>query len=102
MPTRPRRPAALRGTVTAALQCLPLLAATAGCTTADDTGRNAAPGKVAVPRPGVEFDYQLGGASTPPNTAGALVRDRSEKPVPGLYNVCYQGSCAVHRASARR
>ncbi|MER5479491.1 endo alpha-1,4 polygalactosaminidase [Streptomyces sp. NPDC002734] len=89
MPFRPRRPARLRGALAVALLCVPLLAATAGCTTADGTGRNAAPGKAAAPRPGVEFDYQLGGASTPPDTAGALVRDRSEKPVPGLYNVCY-------------
>ncbi|MEU3556955.1 endo alpha-1,4 polygalactosaminidase [Streptomyces fragilis] len=89
-PKRPKRPTARRGAPAVAALCAALLTAAAGCTTAaDDTGRNTAPGKTALPRAGVDFDYQLGGPYTPPDTVGAVVRDRTERPVPGLYNVCY-------------
>lgn len=35
------------------------------------------------------FDYQLGGAYVPPSGTAVVVRDRGEKPEPGLYSVCY-------------
>ncbi|MEV8565361.1 endo alpha-1,4 polygalactosaminidase [Streptomyces sp. NPDC051322] len=53
-------------------------------------GSTAATGKV-VRRPHADaaFDYQLGGAYTPPAGTRAVSRDRSAPPVPGLYNICY-------------
>ncbi|MEU0157285.1 endo alpha-1,4 polygalactosaminidase [Streptomyces sp. NPDC006261] len=45
--------------------------------------------KVVLPRGNVTFDYQIGGAYTPPAGVEALSRDRGAKPVRGLYNVCY-------------
>jgi hypothetical protein len=76
----------------AAALCVALVAAvTAGCTTAGDgrSERPATPGPVVLPEPGVEFDYQLGGSYPPPDGVDAVVRDRTDKPVRGAYNVCY-------------
>lgn len=44
---------------------------------------------VLQPTPNAAFDYQLGGSYPPPQTARALSRDRTAKPVRGLYNICY-------------
>lgn len=38
---------------------------------------------------GAKFDYQLGGAYTPPLGTALVVRDSSAAPAVGLYNVCY-------------
>jgi hypothetical protein len=38
---------------------------------------------------GTDVDYQLGGAATPAGNVGIVVRDRTEAPADGLYNVCY-------------
>ena len=38
---------------------------------------------------GTDADYQLGGASDPPARVGIVVRDRTEPPASGRYNVCY-------------
>ncbi|MEU6539189.1 endo alpha-1,4 polygalactosaminidase [Streptomyces sp. NPDC047000] len=35
------------------------------------------------------FDYQIGGAYSPPAGVRVVSRDRSSSPAPGLYNVCY-------------
>ncbi|MFI8348005.1 endo alpha-1,4 polygalactosaminidase [Streptomyces sp. NPDC085596] len=35
------------------------------------------------------FDYQIGGAYTPPAGVRVVTRDRADSPAPGLYNVCY-------------
>jgi hypothetical protein len=35
------------------------------------------------------FDYQIGGAHTPPSGVRVVSRDRSSAPAPGLYNICY-------------
>ncbi|MEU6058073.1 endo alpha-1,4 polygalactosaminidase [Streptomyces sp. NPDC047097] len=45
--------------------------------------------KVVLPTADTGFDYQIGGAYTPPKGVRAVSRDRSAKPAPGLYNVCY-------------
>jgi hypothetical protein len=37
----------------------------------------------------VKADYQLGGAYEPPSGTGVVVRDRTDEPADGLYNVCY-------------
>ncbi|NPD04593.1 endo alpha-1,4 polygalactosaminidase [Nocardioides sp. zg-1308] len=38
---------------------------------------------------GTDLDYQLGGPADVPDRVGIVVRDRTEDPVPGRYNVCY-------------
>lgn len=38
---------------------------------------------------GVDADYQLGGPDDVPARVGVVVRDRTESPVPGRYNICY-------------
>ena len=38
---------------------------------------------------GTDVDYQLGGAVDPPAHVGIVVRDRSEPPAAGRYNICY-------------
>ncbi|WP_051246923.1 endo alpha-1,4 polygalactosaminidase [Nocardioides halotolerans] len=43
---------------------------------------------VALPT-GTDVDYQLGGAADAPANVGVVVRDRSEPPAAGRYNVCY-------------
>ncbi|ADP81356.1 endo alpha-1,4 polygalactosaminidase [Pseudofrankia inefficax] len=45
--------------------------------------------RVVLPPVGAAFDYQLGGAYTPPGGVGVVSRDRTAKPVAGLYNICY-------------
>lgn len=35
------------------------------------------------------FDYQIGGAYSPPAGVRVVTRDRADSPAPGLYNVCY-------------
>src|SRR5699024_2252581 len=35
------------------------------------------------------FDYQLGGAYSPPEDTGIVVRDSTAEPAPGVYSVCY-------------
>ncbi len=45
-------------------------------------------GVVPPPIAGVA-DYQLGGAYAPAANVQIVTRDRSEKPVPGRYNICY-------------
>jgi glycosyl hydrolase family 114 len=43
---------------------------------------------VALPT-GTDVDYQLGGAADPAPNVGIVVRDRTEAPAAGRYNVCY-------------
>ncbi|MFH9296523.1 endo alpha-1,4 polygalactosaminidase [Streptomyces sp. NPDC017520] len=45
--------------------------------------------EVVPPGADVAFDYQIGGAYTPPAGVGAVSRDRGDEPAEGLYNVCY-------------
>ncbi|WP_405664202.1 endo alpha-1,4 polygalactosaminidase [Streptomyces sp. RK9] len=93
MPRTPR-------TTRLALALTAVLAVLTGCSTADkSTDRGAdrptdrhttAPEK--TPRkPGANtpFDYQLGGPYPPPDGVRAVSRDRSAKPAPGRYNICY-------------
>lgn len=61
--------------------------ARAGATgAADPAGSTSA---VRLPPVHVPFDYQLGGAYTPPGGTRIVVRDRSDAPLPGAYSVCY-------------
>ena len=43
---------------------------------------------VALPG-GTDVDYQLGGATEPAANVGIVVRDRTDPPAAGRYNVCY-------------
>jgi hypothetical protein len=38
---------------------------------------------------GTDVDYQLGGTTEPPANVGIVVRDRTEPPAAGRYNICY-------------
>jgi hypothetical protein len=44
---------------------------------------------VVLPTGNAPFDYQIGGAYTPPSGVEIVSRDRGDSPAPGLYNVCY-------------
>ncbi|WP_320775108.1 endo alpha-1,4 polygalactosaminidase [Streptomyces sp. CRN 30] len=52
-------------------------------------GATAATAAVTTPPVGAEFDYQIGGAYTPPSGVGIVSRDHTADPVDGLYNICY-------------
>ncbi|MEU9228898.1 endo alpha-1,4 polygalactosaminidase [Streptomyces massasporeus] len=45
--------------------------------------------KFTLPKPNQPFDYQIGGAYTPPKNVAVVSRDRAAKPARGLYNICY-------------
>ncbi|TXS45478.1 hypothetical protein EAO75_21765 [Streptomyces sp. uw30] len=93
-----RLPRALRRAPAVAAVCGALVIAVGGCT-ASDGEDGAAPdrstagpggqGKVVLPEPGLGFDYQIGGAYPPPRGVEAVSRDRTAKPAPGVYNICY-------------
>jgi len=44
---------------------------------------------VVLPPADARFDYQLGGAYTPPAGVMVVSRDRTAQPAAGLYNICY-------------
>ncbi|MFI6461567.1 endo alpha-1,4 polygalactosaminidase [Streptomyces sp. NPDC050538] len=48
-----------------------------------------APGKLHLPPLHADFDYQIGGAYSPPAGVRIVSRDRTASPAPGLYNICY-------------
>ncbi|NUP17823.1 MAG: endo alpha-1,4 polygalactosaminidase [Streptomyces sp.] len=89
-----RVPHALRRALAAAALCGAFALAAGGCTASDgDQGERAdAPSGAAgveLPEPGVAFDYQIGGAYPPPDGVRAVSRDRTAKPAPGVYSICY-------------
>ncbi|MGW3008701.1 endo alpha-1,4 polygalactosaminidase [Streptomyces sp. NPDC001219] len=53
------------------------------------TSAPAAPTAVRPPAANAVFDYQLGGAYPPPGEVRAVSRDRTARPAPGRYNICY-------------
>ncbi|WP_440582122.1 endo alpha-1,4 polygalactosaminidase [Streptomyces flavofungini] len=94
--TRRDRPSrALRTGVGGALLIALLSSLTAcssgGSDTADPGESASRPAKDGVRQPTADaaFDYQLGGAYDPPAKTRAVSRDRSAKPAPGLYSICY-------------
>ena len=46
-------------------------------------------GDVALPPAAGVADYQLGGTYPPASTVQIVTRDRTERPAPGRYNICY-------------
>ncbi|MFG2196690.1 endo alpha-1,4 polygalactosaminidase [Streptomyces sp. NPDC048639] len=49
----------------------------------------ALPASPALPPANSGFDYQIGGAYTPPDGVQVVSRDHGDSPAPGLYNICY-------------
>ncbi|MFJ9186324.1 endo alpha-1,4 polygalactosaminidase [Streptomyces anulatus] len=86
------RPFLRRGSTLAGLAGGVVVAAGAGLLLshafASGSAAKAAP-EVVPPSVNVTFDYQIGGAYTPPAGVGAVSRDRGDEPADGLYNVCY-------------
>ncbi|WP_326949100.1 MULTISPECIES: endo alpha-1,4 polygalactosaminidase [unclassified Amycolatopsis] len=50
---------------------------------------SAAPAAVTPPPVKAGFDYQIGGAYTPPSGVKVVSRDHTAAPAAGLYNICY-------------
>lgn len=61
-----------------------LVLALTGCGTGEP-----APKAPRLPPRHAGFDYQIGGAYSPPAGVRVVTRDRADSPAPGLYNVCY-------------
>jgi hypothetical protein len=49
----------------------------------------AGPGAAMPPPTHAGFDYQIGGAYTPPSGVRVVTRDHTANPASGLYNICY-------------
>ncbi|WP_286930287.1 MULTISPECIES: endo alpha-1,4 polygalactosaminidase [Aeromicrobium] len=56
---------------------------------------------VTLPPAGGVADYQLGGAYRPASKVDVVVRDRTEKPAPGVYSVCYVNAFQTQPGSLR-
>ncbi|QOV39137.1 endo alpha-1,4 polygalactosaminidase [Streptomyces ferrugineus] len=96
-----RVPRARRRARAAVALCGALAVAVGGCTASDGEdaagpGRSTSPShssngprKVVPPDPGAAFDYQIGGAYPPPAGVRVVSRDRTAKPAPGVYSICY-------------
>jgi hypothetical protein len=50
---------------------------------------------VPLPPVGARFSYQLGGPYQPPAGVGIVARDRSARPIEGLYSICYVNAFQV-------
>lgn len=61
----------------------------AGTGAKSDAGTPRDTGSLKLPPAGAGLDYQLGGAYEPPSGVKIVSRDRTAKPAPGLYNICY-------------
>jgi hypothetical protein len=57
--------------------------------------RTPAPATVTLPPAAGGFDYQIGGAYTPPAGVQVTTRDRTAAPAKGLYNICYVNAFQV-------
>lgn len=54
-----------------------------------DASTPAQMGSLKLPPAGADLDYQLGGSYAPASQVKIVSRDRTAKPAPGLYNICY-------------
>ncbi|MCX4563087.1 endo alpha-1,4 polygalactosaminidase [Streptomyces phaeochromogenes] len=71
-----------------------VLAALASCTSdpdgkSPDESTKPSPKAVRLPPVHAGFDYQIGGAYSPPAGVRIVARDRKAEPARGLYNICY-------------
>ena len=60
------------------------------------------PAEAAVPAPPpahADFDYQIGGAYTPPAGVRVVSRDHTASPAAGLYNICYVNAFQAQRGA---
>lgn len=57
--------------------------------------RNPASAAATLPPTHAKFDYQIGGAYTPPAGVQVVTRDRTASPAAGLYNICYVNAFQV-------
>ena len=57
--------------------------------------RNSASAAATLPPTHAKFDYQIGGAYTPPAGVQVVTRDRTAAPAAGLYNICYVNAFQV-------
>ncbi|WP_238159892.1 endo alpha-1,4 polygalactosaminidase [Kribbella pratensis] len=57
--------------------------------------RTSADAAVTLPPTHAKFDYQIGGAYTPPAGVQVVTRDRTAAPAAGLYNICYVNAFQV-------
>jgi len=53
------------------------------------TGGSSGGTKIVLPTANASWDYQIGGAYTPPSGVKVVSRDRNSAPASGLYNICY-------------
>jgi hypothetical protein len=58
-------------------------------TTSPKAKAKPTPSAVELPPLHAGFDYQIGGAYSPPSGVRIVTRDRAASPAPGLYNICY-------------
>ncbi|WBQ03942.1 endo alpha-1,4 polygalactosaminidase [Kribbella sp. CA-293567] len=70
-------------------------AALATATLAALSTDNAASAATTLPPTHAKFDYQIGGAYTPPAGVQVVTRDRTVAPAAGLYNICYVNAFQV-------
>ncbi|MFD4633910.1 endo alpha-1,4 polygalactosaminidase [Streptomyces sp. NPDC058284] len=73
-------------------RCTAVAAACAASAAAGLLAPSTASAAAAAPAPPpahAGFDYQIGGAYTPPAGVGIVSRDHGAAPAPGLYNLCY-------------
>lgn len=73
-----------------------------GTPSAQHTGSGPSPRAVRLPPLHAGFDYQIGGAYRPPSGVRIVSRDRTAKPAPGLYNICYVNAFQVQPGEQRQ
>jgi len=69
--------------------------------TASTLTRTSADAAVTLPPAHAKFDYQIGGAYTPPAGVQVVTRDRTAAPAAGLYNICYVNAFQVQPGEKR-
>ncbi|MFE7357854.1 endo alpha-1,4 polygalactosaminidase [Streptomyces sp. NPDC057543] len=69
--------------------------ATLAAALAAGTATQAGAATVTLPPAHAGFDYQIGGAYTPPAGVQVVSRDRTASPAAGLYNICYVNAFQV-------
>ncbi|MFE1973971.1 endo alpha-1,4 polygalactosaminidase [Streptomyces hygroscopicus] len=70
-------------------------AAAVAAVVAISVSNGASASEVALPPVHGGFDYQIGGAYTPPKGVDIVSRDRKDSPADGLYNICYVNAFQV-------
>ncbi|WP_239153361.1 endo alpha-1,4 polygalactosaminidase [Virgisporangium aliadipatigenens] len=95
-PTRPKPSASASAKPTGtATQPAPSQSASASPTRSNGTGTSPSPtsttpaGAIKPLPVNQQFDYQIGGAYTPPSGTKIVSRDHTAQPAAGLYNICY-------------